>query len=98
MKLRINPLVVNDLKAIRDYISEDNPEIAVKTVNEIYSLFETIQTFSNIGADLLKRVRFKTDKYMICENYIILYKLDKDSIEIYRVVNRYQDIMSIIFN
>ena len=42
MKLRINPLVAIDLKNIRDYIAEDNPEMAAKTVQEIYNQFETI--------------------------------------------------------
>lgn len=30
LKLRINPLVVQDLKEIRDYIAEDNEEYAKK--------------------------------------------------------------------
>ena len=58
LKLRINPLVVKDLKAIRDYIAEDNEEYTVKTIQEIYSKFENIQMFPGIGADLSKRVSF----------------------------------------
>ena len=52
LKLRINPLVVDDLKEIRDYIAEDNEEYAAKTLQEIYSKFENIQMFPGIGADL----------------------------------------------
>lgn len=40
MKLRINPLVVADLKVIKDYIAEENAEAARKTVDEIYKSFE----------------------------------------------------------
>ena len=36
MKLRINPIVVEDLKNIKQYIAEDNEELAVKTIQEIY--------------------------------------------------------------
>lgn len=36
MKLRINPIVVEDLKNIKQYIAEDNEEMAVKTIQEIY--------------------------------------------------------------
>ena len=98
MKLRINPLVVADLKAIKDYIAEDNAEAASKTVDEIYKSFETIQQFPAIGADLSKRVSFKTDyKYLVHGNYITLYLLNKDWVEIYRVIDRYQDITSILF-
>ena len=32
MKLRINPLVVKDLKEIRDYIADDNAEKATETL------------------------------------------------------------------
>ena len=32
LKLRINPIVVRDLKNIRDYIAEDNEEYATKTI------------------------------------------------------------------
>lgn len=79
MKLRINPLVVADLKAIKDYIAEDNAEAARKTVDEIYKSFETIQQFPAIGADLSKRVSFKTDyKYLVHGNYITLYFVKKD--------------------
>ena len=45
MKLRINPLVVADLKAIKDYTAEDNAEAARKTVDEIYKSFENLQQF-----------------------------------------------------
>ena len=61
MKLRINPLVVADLKAIKDYTAEDNAEAARKTVDEIYKSFENLQQFPTMGADLSKLVSFKTD-------------------------------------
>lgn len=96
MKLRINPLVVKDLKEIRDYISEDNPDKALETIDNIYKTFENVQQFPSIGADLSKRVSFKTEyKYVVWENYIMLYKIGKEYVEIYRVVNRFQDITRI---
>lgn len=98
MKLRINPLVVADLKAIRDYIAEDNAEAAGKTVEQIYKSFENLQQFPTMGTDLSRRVSFKTDyKYLIHGNYITLYLIKKDCVEIYRVIDRYQDITSILF-
>lgn len=97
MKLRINPIVVGDLKNIKQYIAEDNEEIAVKTIQEIYAQFENIQQFPYMGADLSKRVSFKTDyKYVICGNYVVLYKVGEEHVEIYRVVNQYQDITKIL--
>ena len=98
MKLRINPLVAEDLKNIKEYIAEDNEEMAVKTIQEIYAQIENIQQFPYAGANLSKRVSFRTDyKYVISGNYVVLYKIGDEYLEIYRVVNRYQDITQ-IFN
>ena len=96
MKLRINPLVVTDLKDIRDFIAEDNAEKAVETVEKIYGKFENIQLFPGMGVDLSKRVNFRTKyKYVVWNDYVIIYKVGKEFVEIYRVVNRYLDITRI---
>lgn len=96
MKLRINPLVVADLKGIRDYIAEDNVEKSLETVEEIYGKFENIRLFPGMGTDLSKRVSFRTEyKYVVWNDYVIIYKVGKEFVEIYRVVNRYQDITRI---
>ena len=74
MKLRINPLVAQDLKSIKDYIAEDNADKALETIQEIYRQFENIQQFPYIGADLSKRVSFKTDyKYVVWKDYKHFY-------------------------
>lgn len=96
LKLRINPIVVNDLKNIRDYIAEDNEEYAAKTIKEIYGKFKNLQMFPGMGLELAKRVSFRTDyKYAIWENYVIIYKVRNEYVEIYRVINHYQDITRI---
>ena len=96
LKLRINPIVARDLKNIRDYIAEDNADKALETIQEIYRQFENIQQFPYIGADLSKRVSFKTDyKYVVWQDYVVLYKVGKEVVEIYRVVNRYRDITKV---
>ncbi len=98
MKLRINPLVVADLKAIKSYIADDNAEAARKTVDEIYKSFEDLQEFPAMGADLSKRVSFRTDyKYLVHGVYITLYLIEKDWAEVYRVIDRCQDITGILF-
>ena len=96
LKLRINPLVVKDLKEIRNYIAEDNPQKAVEVIEEIYGKFENVQLFSGMGADLSKRVHFRTNyKYVVWNDYVIIYRADEEFVEIYRVINRYQDITRI---
>ena len=96
LKLRINSIVAKDLKNIRDYIAEDSEEYATQTIKEIYGKFENLQMFPGMGADLSKRVSFRTDyKYAIWEDYVIIYKAGKEYVEIYRVLNRNQDITRI---
>ena len=96
LKLRINPIVAKDLKNIRDYTAEDNEEYAAKTKKEIYGKFENLQMFPGMGSDLSKRVSFRTDyKYAIWEDYVIICKVSREYLEIYRVINRYQDITRI---
>ena len=96
MKLRINPIVAIDLKNIKDYIAKDSEEVAEEVINKLYAQIENVQQFPNIGLELSKRVRFRTNyKYVIWENYIIFYKIQGEYVEIYRVVNRYQDITKI---
>ena len=96
LRLRINPIVTKDLNSIREYIAEDNEEYATKTIKEIYAKFENLQMFPGIGADLSKRVSFRTDyKYAIWGDYVIIYKAGKEYVDIYRVINRYQDITRI---
>ena len=96
MKLRINPVVVMDLKGIRDYIAEDNVEKANETIEKIYEKFENIQLFPRIGVDLSNRVRFQTDyRYAVWNDYVIIYKVGKEYVEIYRIINRNQDITRI---
>lgn len=96
LKLRINPIVVKDLKNIKNYIAEDNEEYAAKTIKEIYDKFENLQMFPGMGSDLSRRVSFRTNyKYAIWEDYVIIYKISSEYVEIYRVMNRYQDITKI---
>lgn len=98
MNLRINPFVTTDLKSIRDYIAEDNIDVARDTISGIYTCFENLQNFPSMGADLSKRVSFKTNyKYFAHGNYIIIYLVGKDYIEIYRVLGRFQDITRALF-
>ena len=54
MKLRINPIVAEDLKKMKEYIAEDNEEMAVKTIQEIYARIENIQQFPYMDRILLR--------------------------------------------
>jgi addiction module RelE/StbE family toxin len=97
-KIRINPLVITDIEEIRDYIAEDNPQAAMRIVNTIYSSIEKLGTFPEMGAPLSSRINLKTDyRYLICDNYLIFYKIEKETVSVYRVLNGSRDYLSILF-
>lgn len=48
MKLRIHPIVAEDLKGIKEFIAEDNEEMAVKTIQEIYRVVNRCQDITQI--------------------------------------------------
>ena len=69
LELRINPMVVKDLKSIRDYIAEDNEEYATRTIKEIYDEIENLEMLPGIGSNLSKRGSLRTYyKYAILED------------------------------
>lgn len=98
MQTRINPSAAKDLEMIRDYIAEDNEDMAITVINNILKKIQLLQVFPNMGTDLAERVSFSTEyKYVVWEEYLIVYKIENDFISIFRVLNRYQDITH-IFN
>jgi toxin ParE1/3/4 len=85
------------IKNIKEYITEDNEEMAVKTIREIYNHIENIQQILYMGADLSKRVSFRMNyKYAIFGSYVVLYRIGDEYVEIYRgesLLGYYRDIL-----
>lgn len=77
MKLRINPVVAEDLKNIKEYIAEDNEEMEIKTIQEIYAGIENIQQFPYMGADLAKRVSFRSGYPEILSEFFLNKRIDR---------------------
>ena len=97
MILRINPIIVNDLQAVKEFISEDNPDMAEEVVDFLYDQFSDILNFPYAGANLSNRVSFKTDlKYRVYGNYLILYKVKDGFVEIHRVLHCALDLLRLI--
>lgn len=90
-------LQLRRIKNIKEYITEDNEEMAVKTIREIYNHIENIQQILYMGADLSKRVSFRMNyKYAIFGSYVVLYRIGDEYVEIYRgesLLGYYRDIL-----
>ena len=81
-------IVVRDLKNIRDYIAEDNEEYAMKTIKGDFMVnLRTFRCFQELDRISPNESVFRTDyKYAIWEEYVILYKIGNEYVEIYRVI------------
>ena len=99
-KLRINPLALKDLKDIKEYISIelDNPKAAKRMIEKIIKRYESLRKFPFVGAELSSKIDYKTDfRFLVCESYIIFYRVDKQYVSIYRILYGARDYMQIIF-
>lgn len=100
MKLRINPLVVEDLKQIKAYISNElgNPNSALKIVKNIMERYSKLTEFPNMGVTLSNLIDIKTNfRYLICDTYIVFYKVDQEYVSIYRILSSRQDYIRVLF-
>jgi addiction module RelE/StbE family toxin len=75
-----------DLHDIRDYISQDNPEAAVKTILNIIDAVEKLSILPEIG----KPGRVKNTRELIISGipYTVPYRIKGDRIEILRVLHQ----------
>jgi len=77
-----------DIKDEKDFISKDNPQIAVTVIQHIYASAENIRQYPDIGR--IGRVsntrELKTAKYQ----YIIAYRVVVDTVEVLRVLHARQ--------
>ncbi|MFA5658331.1 MAG: type II toxin-antitoxin system RelE/ParE family toxin [Oscillospiraceae bacterium] len=99
LKLRLNPLALQDLKEIKSYISIDldNSIAAKRLIEKIIKRYEHLAEQPFIGALLSNIIDFNTDyRYLVVENYIIFYKVDENFVSIYRILYGSRDYMKIL--
>ncbi|HAG08020.1 MAG TPA: type II toxin-antitoxin system mRNA interferase toxin, RelE/StbE family [Desulfotomaculum sp.] len=97
-KIRINPVVIADVREIKAYIAEDNPGAAAMMGNAIYSKIEKLADFPEMGASLSTKINIKRDyRFLVCGVYLIFYKIEGEFVSVYRVLNGVQDYLSILF-
>lgn len=99
LKLRLNPLALQDLNEIKSYISIDldNPIAAKRLIEKIIKRYELLAEQPFMGALLSNKIDFVTDyRYLVVENYIIFYKVDENFVSIYRILYGSRDYMRIL--
>lgn len=87
MKLIWKPLALADRERILDYIAEDKPQAAI----DLDELFEHTADQLLLNSRMYKPGRVKkTREAVVHPNYIIVYSIDRSTINILRVLHSAQ--------
>ncbi len=90
MKLSITVPAREDLRQIEQYIGQDNPRAAVDFVERLIHRCEQIAQFPEIGR---RRSELKSAYRSVAEGqYVILYSVSSEKVEIERVLHGRQDL------
>lgn len=85
MKYRLLPQAESDVEAIGDYIAEQNPTAAVRLIEALVSRWDLLTLHPFSGAprdDIAPGIR-----HLIVGEYLTLYRVGDDAIEIIRVLH-----------
>lgn len=97
-KLRINPVVQEDLKDIKEYIEKDDPNAAIKVINELLEKMQLLKQFPELGQMLMYKIKINTKyRYIIVGSYLIFYLFEDNIISVQRVLHGSRDYIS-LFN
>ncbi len=94
MRLRFSPFVKHDLAEIAEYISQDSPRHAVNWIRVLRSRFGDIA-----NQPLLYRLRPELGvdaRLAPVGQYVILFRIRKDTVRIERVVHGSRDLLPIL--
>ena len=98
-RIRLNPLVENDLAEIKDYISVDSEAAAIIVTDEILTRIESLADFPKQGSPLAPRIgQHSHYRYLLCEQYLLFYTYENGIVSVQRVLHARRDYLSILFD
>lgn len=96
LDLRILDRAEEDLALIGEYIAKDSPRAAANFLEHFYATFLTLCEYPNLGVKrpdfTYKDVKF----YVVKKNFLVLYKVENNTLYILRVLTAYQDICALL--
>ncbi len=90
MRLYFTPEALRDLETISDWIAADNPQRAIKFVQELKSSCSEILSYPE-KYPLAPKYEDKGLRKKAYRNYLIFYRIKLDQIEIIHVLHGAQD-------
>lgn len=100
MKLRINPVAVQDMQDIKRYITNElqNPAAAISVLQKLIAAYKRLADFPLMGKPLSAVIAMPTGyRYLVKGSYMIFYKVEDDYVSIYRVLYGRRDYAKILF-
>jgi len=88
-KLNYSPEAKNDLL---------NPEAAKNVASKITRRIRRLEQFAEIGTPLYSIINIETDyRFLVCGNYLAFYRIEKNRVNIIRVLYSKRDYSTILF-
>ena len=99
LKIKYSLEAYKDLKSLKKYLSSNWGENkSKKIIKKIASDIRSLEKFPKSGAKLSKIIGFDTDyRYLFTEKNYVFYYLDKEIINIVRIINEKQDFINKLF-
>ena len=89
MKIFWTKEALRQLQEIEEYISIDNPIVAIEFVDKLVSVAETIIDFPEKGR-IVPELSLENIRELLHKNYRIVYLLKKNSVEILTIFEGHQ--------
>jgi len=99
MKLRLLPAAEHDIKKLFLYIKNDlaNPIAAQNIVQKILQRMQQLTDFPELGASMIAiDTRLENYRYLIVDNYLVVYRYDRNAIYVVRVLYARSDYVRIL--
>lgn len=81
MRITWSPLAVERAAEIAEYISRDNPNVAKKWVDKLFSKVEQLKSFPESGR-IVPEINNKDFRELIYGNYRIIFRVEKTQVAI----------------
>jgi len=99
VKLRLLLVAEQDIEKLFLHIQDDlaNPIAAQKTAQKILQRMQQLTNFPELGASMMAvDTRLEHYRYLIVDNYLVVYRYDRDAIYVIRVLYARSDYVRIL--
>lgn len=85
LKIKLAKLATQDLKAVKDYISQDKPSAANEVIKRVFEAIENLASFPNIGRP--GRVPHTRELVISGTPLIVVYQVWQDTVFVVRIIH-----------